>query len=117
MCIRDSLSPLKKLVKPFLPKPGEGPSESVQENGWFDCKYIVEADDGIKSVFNMNGKGDPGYKVTSKLVSECALCLIENEDSLPGGKEYGGVLTSASGLGDQLILRLSKVGINFEGPL
>ena len=26
------LSPLKRLVKPFLPKPGEGPSETVQEN-------------------------------------------------------------------------------------
>jgi short subunit dehydrogenase-like uncharacterized protein len=111
------LSPLKRLVKPFLPKPGEGPSESVQENGWFDCKFIVEADDGTKAVFNMNGKGDPGYKVTSKLVSECALCLIEDQDMLPGGSEYGGILTSASGLGESLIARLKRVGINFEGPL
>jgi len=111
------LSPLKRLVKPFLPKPGEGPSETVQENGWFDCKFIVEANDGTKSVFNMNGKGDPGYKVTSKLVSECALCLIEDQDSLPGGSEYGGILTSASGLGESLITRLKRVGINFEGPL
>ena len=111
------LSPLKRLVKPFLPKPGEGPSETVQENGWFDCKFIVEANDGTKSVFNMNGKGDPGYKVTSKLVSECALCLIEDQDTLPGGGEYGGILTSASGLGESLIARLKRVGINFEGPL
>ena len=111
------LSPLKRLVKPFLPKPGEGPSETVQENGWFDCKFIVEANDGTKSVFNMNGKGDPGYKVTSKLVSECALCLIEDQDTLPGGGEYGGILTSASGLGESLIERLKRVGINFEGPL
>tara|TARA_B000000477_G_scaffold67727_1_gene56805 strand:+ start:54 stop:1241 length:1188 start_codon:yes stop_codon:yes gene_type:complete len=111
------LSPLKRLVKPFLPKPGEGPSEIVQENGWFDCKFIVEANDGTKSVFNMNGKGDPGYKVTSKLVSECALCLIEDQDALPGGSEYGGILTSASGLGESLIARLKRVGINFEGPL
>jgi short subunit dehydrogenase-like uncharacterized protein len=111
------LSPLKKLVKPFLPKPGEGPSETVQQNGWFDCKYIVETEDGSKQVFNMNGKGDPGYKVTSKLVSECALCLIENQDTLPGGNEYGGVLTSASGLGDPLIARLKDVGISFQGPL
>ena len=111
------LSPLKRLVKPFLPKPGEGPSETVQENGWFDCEFIVEANDGTKSVFNMNGKGDPGYKVTSKLVSECALCLIEDQDTLPGGDEYGGILTSASGLGQSLIARLKRVGINFEGPL
>ena len=111
------LSPLKRLVKPFLPKPGEGPSETVQENGWFDCKFIAESEDGMKSVFNMHGKGDPGYKVTSKLVSECALCLIEDADSLPGGSEYGGVLTSASGLGQPLISRLKKVGITFKGPI
>ena len=111
------LSPLKRLVKPFLPKPGEGPSEAVQENGWFDCKFIAESEDGTKSVFNMHGKGDPGYKVTSKLVSECALCLIEDADSLPGGSEYGGVLTSASGLGQPLISRLKKVGITFKGPI
>ena len=111
------LSPLKRLVKPFLPKPGEGPSETVQENGWFDCKFIVESEDGTKSVFNMSGKGDPGYKVTSKLVSECALCLTEDANSLPGGSEYGGVLTSASGLGQSLIARLKKVGITFKGPL
>ena len=111
------LSPLKRLVKPFLPKPGEGPSETVQENGWFDCKFIAESEDGMKSVFNMHGKGDPGYKVTSKLVSECALCLMEDADSLPGGSEYGGVLTSASGLGQPLISRLKKVGITFKGPI
>jgi len=111
------LSPLKRLVKPFLPKPGEGPSETVQENGWFDCKFIAESEDGMKSVFNMHGKGDPGYKVTSKLVSECALCLMEDADSLPGGSEYGGVLTSASGLGQPLISRLKKAGITFKGPI
>jgi short subunit dehydrogenase-like uncharacterized protein len=111
------MSPLKRAVKPFLPKPGEGPSEAVQENGWFDCKYIVETEDGEKSVFNMNAKGDPGYKVTAKLISECALCLIEDADDLPGGSEYGGVLTSASGLGQPLISRLTKVGVNFKGPL
>jgi len=111
------MSPLKRAVKPFLPKPGEGPSKDVQENGWFDCKYIVEAEDGKKSVFNMHAKGDPGYKVTSKLVSECALCLIQDIDNLPGGKEYGGVLTSASGLGQVLIKRLMNAGISFEGPL
>ena len=111
------MSPLKKLVKPFLPKPGEGPSEDVQENGWFDCKYIVETEDGQKSVFNMSAKGDPGYRVTSMLVSECALCLIKDIDSLPGGEGYGGVLTSASGLGDVLINRLRNAGISFKGPI
>ena len=110
------MTPLRKLVRPLLKQPGEGPTEAERENGWFDCKFIVETESGEKSVFAMHGKGDPGYKVTSKLVSESAMCLLENADELPGGNGYGGVLTSASGLGEPLIARLSKVGIHFDGP-
>ena len=111
------ISPLKKLIRSFLPKPGEGPSEVIQENGWFTCKFIVETEDREKSVFVMHGKGDPGYKITSKLAIESALCLIESSDSLPGGSNYGGILTSASGLGNSLIYRLQRAGITIEGPL
>ena len=86
----------------------------VQENGWFDCKYLVENEDGQRSLYRMYGKGDPGYKVTSKFVAECALSLLEDPETLPGGSEYGGVLTSASGLGEVLIKRLSNAGIIFK---
>ena len=72
------ISPLRKIVRSFLRKPGEGPSIEVQENGWFECKYLVECEDGQKSVYKMFGKGDPGYKVTSKFVAECALSLLED---------------------------------------
>ena len=111
------MTPLRKLVRPLLKRPGEGPTQAERDNGWFDCKFIVETESGEKSVFVMHGEGDPGYKVTSKLVSECALCLLENADELPGGAGYGGVLTSASGLGEALIDRLSKVGVHFDGPI
>jgi short subunit dehydrogenase-like uncharacterized protein len=110
-------TPLRKLVRRFLPKPGEGPSEETMRKGFFDCLYTVEAEDGSISIFRMHGKGDPGYRVTSKFVCESALTLIHCEDDLPGGKDYGGLLTPASGLGQPLIERLSKVGIFFEGPL
>ena len=110
-------TPIRKLVRRFLPKPGEGPSEETMKNGFFDCLYIVEAEDGSLSVFRMHGKGDPGYRVTSKFVCESALTLIHDEENLPGGKGYGGLLTPASGLGQPLIDRLSKSGIFFEGPL
>jgi len=111
------MTPLRKLVRPLLKQPGQGPTEAERDNGWFDCKFIVETDAGEKSVFAMHGEGDPGYKVTSKLVSECALCLVEDFDKLPGGAGYGGVLTSASGLGQALISRLSAAGIHFDGPI
>tara|TARA_B100001093_G_scaffold259157_1_gene247777 strand:+ start:45 stop:1229 length:1185 start_codon:yes stop_codon:yes gene_type:complete len=108
------VSPLRKIVRSLLRKPGEGPSLEVQENGWFDCKYLVESEDGQKSLYRMFGKGDPGYKVTSKFVAECALSLLEDPETLPGGSEYGGVLTSASGLGNILINRLKNADIHFE---
>ena len=110
-------TPLRKFVRRFLPKPGEGPSEETMRKGFFDCLYTVEAEDGSISIFRMHGKGDPGYRVTSKFVCESALTLIHSEDDLPGGKDYGGLLTPASGLGQPLIERLSKAGIFFEGPL
>jgi len=43
--------------------------------------------------------------------------LVENEQDLPGGPDYGGILTSASGLGGVLISRLKNAGIVFEGPM
>ena len=110
-------TPLRKFVRRFLPKPGEGPSEETMRKGFFDCLYTVEAEDGSISIFRMHGKGDPGYRVTSKFVCESALTLIYCADDLPGGKDYGGLLTPASGLGQPLIERLSKAGIFFEGPL
>lgn len=109
-------SPLRKLVRPMLKQPGEGPSKEERDAGWFDCKFILQTAEGDKLVAAVRGDGDPGYKVTSKLVSECALCLIENSDALPGGAEYGGVLTSATGLGMPLVDRLKRVGITFDDP-
>lgn len=110
-------TPVRKLVRPLLPKPGEGPSEDTMENGFFDSFFAAELDSGEKKLFRVHGKGDPGYKVTSKFVCESALTLIKEREKLPGGEEYGGVLTPASGLGQPLIDRLSSNGVNFEGPL
>ncbi|RPF91234.1 MAG: saccharopine dehydrogenase [Rhizobiales bacterium TMED168] len=110
-------TPVRKLVRPLLPKPGEGPSEDTMENGFFDSFFAAELDNGEKKLFRVHGKGDPGYKVTSKFVCESALTLIKERGELPGGEEYGGVLTPASGLGQPLIDRLSSNGVNFEGPL
>ena len=62
------VSPLRKIVRSFLRKPGEGPSLEVQENGWFDCKYLVENEDGQKSLYRMFGKGDPGIKLHLSLL-------------------------------------------------
>ena len=61
----------------------------------------------------MYGSGDPGYKSTAKLVCESAMALAKSNE-LPGGNEYGGVLTSAVGLGNVLIDRLKNAEIEFR---
>jgi len=60
----------------------------------------------------MYGKGDPGYKSTSMFLVESAISLLNNYQD----GEYG-ILTPATGLGEDLINRLKNQGVLFEGPL
>ena len=106
-------TPLRYLVRPLLPKPGDGPDKEARDNGWFRGLFIAELEDGGEKRFEIYGSGDPGYKSTSKMVCEAALTLAFSDD-LPFGNEFGGVLTSAVGLGDPLISRLMKAGITFK---
>jgi short subunit dehydrogenase-like uncharacterized protein len=63
----------------------------------------------------MSSSGDPGYKMTSRMACESALCLaIENPKDLPGGSEFGGLLTPSIGLGNVLVKRLKNIGVSFE---
>ena len=61
------------------------------------------------------GDGDPGYKTTAKFICESALCLVKSDGYLENTNK-GGVLTTATGLGDHLIKRLKNADILFEGP-
>ena len=106
-------TPLKRLVRPFLPKPGEGPSQETQDKGWFRATFVAYAEDNERKICSMYGLGDPGYKSTAKLVCESALSLSRHNE-LPGGSEYGGVLTPAVGLGEVLIERLKNKEIEFK---
>ena len=108
------ITPLRKIVRPLLKQPGQGPSQKVMDGGFFKCKFVVTGEDDSQKIYGMKGDGDPGYKVTSKFVCESALALLGNHENLPGGSGYGGILTSSSGLGNVLIGRLKNVGITFE---
>ena len=105
-------TPLKHLVSPFLLKPGQGPSQATQDKGWFRATFVAYSEDNDRKICSIYGSGDPGYKSTAKLVCESALALARSND-LPGGNEYGGVLTSAVGLGHVLIERLKKAEVEF----
>ena len=102
-------TPLRYIVRKFLPKPGEGPDKETRENGWFKGLFKVEAEDGEIKYFQIYGDGDPGYKATAQMVCESAITLAISDELV-----VGGVLTSAYGLGNPLLDRLIKSGIKFE---
>jgi len=107
-------SPLRRVVRRFLPKPGEGPSETTMMNGHFKCLVVAEAEDGEKRTFSMYASGDPGYRLTTRFICESAMLLAGDVGSLPGGKSYGGVLTPATALGRPMIDMLLNKDVHLE---
>ncbi len=103
--------PTRKLVESRLPKPGEGPSEQARENGFLRVRIVGESESGQKKTALIEGKGDPGYKLTSLLLGESALCLARDEAKLP---ETSGVLTPATAMGKVLRDRLVAAGMVFK---
>ena len=67
------------------PKPGEGPSKAEREAGYYDVLFIGEASDGTLLRASVAGDMDPGYGSTSKMITESALCLIEDVPVRAGG--------------------------------
>lgn len=91
-------------------KPGDGPSRQERENGSYDFLFTGLSDDGQRLSVGVTGDRDPGYGSTSKIISECAMCLLEEAAKTPGG-----VLTPAPVFGMAIIERLrANAGLTFE---
>ena len=101
----------RKLVESRLPKPGEGPSEETRKNGFLRVRVFGESESGVKKTVLIEGKGDPGYQLTSMLLGESALCLARDEAKLP---QTSGVLTPATAMGSVLRDRLVAAGMVFR---
>lgn len=106
-----SFPPTRKLLQKFvLPDPGEGPDAELQKSGFFNLHQIGELPDGTLLHTRISGDRDPGYGSTSKMLSECAVCLAK--DNLEIG---GGSWTPASAMARPLLERLQKnAGLTFE---
>lgn len=95
---------------PNAPKVGEGPSKEKRDNGYFDLLYVAVDPDGRRVRAGVKGKGDPGYGLTAKMISECALCLLRDAPEVKGG-----FWTPGAAMGDRLIKRLVEhAGLTFE---
>jgi short subunit dehydrogenase-like uncharacterized protein len=89
---------------PFFPKPGQGPPQWLRQAGRFRVLIQATSEDGTTSSrVEVQGRGDPGYLASSKMLGEVGLCLAFDQDRLPEG---GGVLTPALALGAVLRQRL-----------
>jgi len=65
---------------------------------------------GERLTVGVKGDRDPGYGSTCKILSECALCLIEEASQAPGG-----VLTPAPVFGRSIIDRVTaRAGLEFK---
>jgi short subunit dehydrogenase-like uncharacterized protein len=92
------------------PEPGEGPSREEREAGGYELLLIGSHADGGEIRARVTGDRDPGYGSTSKMITEAALCLIEDCADTPGG-----IWTPAAALGDTLIPRLvERAGLTFD---
>jgi short subunit dehydrogenase-like uncharacterized protein len=91
-------------------KPGEGPSKEERENGLYDLLFVAIAPDGRQVRAAVKGDRDPGYGSTSKMISECAICLLRDTPDVPAG-----IWTPGAAMGDRLIKRLvDHAGLTFE---
>ena len=89
------------------PKPGEGPSKEERDTGFYDVLFIAEYPDGRTAKLSVKGDRDPGYGSTSKMISETAIALSENQGA-------GGVTTPGAALGETLVDRLQNyAGLSF----
>ena len=99
-----------KLSGNDVPKPGEGPSKEERESGHYDLLFVAIAPDGRQARAVVKGDRDPGYGSTSKMIAECAICLLRDAaDVAPG------IWTPGAAMGHKLIRRLEEnAGIKFS---
>ena len=92
------------------PKPGEGPSKEVRETGHYDLLFVGIAPGGQQVRVAVKGDRDPGYGSTSKMIAECAICLLRDIPDVPAG-----IWTPGAAMRDRLIKRLvDNAGLRFE---
>ena len=82
----------------------------LNQNGFYDLVFLGVAPDGTKLAASVKGDRDPGYGSTSKMISECAICLLRDAaDTAPG------IWTPGAAMGRKLIKRLEEhAGITFR---
>lgn len=105
--------PTRALLRRFvLTQPGDGPGAAAREAGHYELWFSGRSARGELLRAIVRGDRDPGYGSTCKLISEAALCLLQDVDRTA---TPGGVWTPGSAMGLALVRRLhERAGLTFE---
>ena len=107
--IADAMTSANPMGGDNVPQPGEGPSKESREQGNYDVIFFADID-GETVEARVTGDMDPGYGSTSKMITESAICLVQDCPNLKGG-----IYTPAPAMGEKLIKRLTdKAGLTFD---
>jgi short subunit dehydrogenase-like uncharacterized protein len=107
---REMVAANNRMASMAGPKPGEGPSKEERENGFYDLLYVAIAPDGRQVRISVKGDRDPGYGSTSKMIAECAVCLLRDALDVPAG-----IWTPGAAMQHKLIKRLvDHAGLTFQ---
>lgn len=92
----------------FIPGPGEGPAPQTLNSGYFSVEAIGRVDGKVIRARVGSNQGDPGYKETAKMITECALCLALE---MPQCTKLTGTVSPSAGIGEPLLRRLRDSGM------
>ena len=96
------------ILRPFLPSPGQGPSEKSINEGFFKLTTITSGQEG-EIISKMNGNGDPGNKITVNCMLSVLDCLLTTTNP------PAGFSTPFSCFGEQIVPNLENHEIFYEG--
>jgi short subunit dehydrogenase-like uncharacterized protein len=107
-----ALPPVRSLLNRFvLPKPGDGPSESSQEKGYFDVRFFGKTPTGKRVTVKVTGDRDPGYGSTAKMLVAAATTLLHTDRATTPG----GFWTPSTAMGQPLLTALrDRAGLTFD---
>lgn len=110
-----AVAPIRDALRRFVfPDPGEGPTRAEIEAGYFTIRVLGRgtATDGPFIVeCRIGADQDPGYGATARMLSEAAMCLVDDRIDSPLS---GGILTPAAAIGDPLATGLRRAGLAVE---
>ncbi len=106
MALAAQVGPLRSLLLSRLDA-GDGPDQARRDRGWFTVDFVGEAAGRV--VHTRVSGGDPGYSETAKMLAESALCLAFDDNPVTSGQ-----VTTAVAMGDNLLARLQRAGMQFH---